>query len=77
LHHLEDIDREIKDLEKIEFPKMEEILQEWHRVLKPGGMLMINYTPPEQNLGYWWINRLYPQVLDSYRRITPRIDTFR
>jgi hypothetical protein len=77
LHHIEDRNREIKDLQNIEFPTIKEVFHEFHRVLKPGGILMVNYTFPEQNRGYWWIDRLTSHLIDFYKKVTPEVSQFK
>jgi len=41
-------------------------VSESFRVLKPGGLLWISYSDPEQTLKGYWYNRLIPRVAKEY-----------
>ena len=75
IHHLEDSSKFGMKIDKnLEFPNVEKVLNECHRVLRKGGVLMINLSLPIQMKGHWFVNHLYPQIINKYRPIMPDLN---
>lgn len=58
LHH-------ITDESQAHFPRLRKILEEFARVLKPGGRVSINTCTHEQLRGGWWYYNLIPDALQE------------
>jgi SAM-dependent methyltransferase len=56
------------------WPNLQKALHELHRILRPGGALLINYTPPSQIFGFWWIKHLLPFVYPIWERLSPSLE---
>ena len=75
IHHLEDSSKFGQKIEgKLEFPNVERVLHECYRVLRKGGVLLINLSLPIQMKGHWFVNHLYPHIIQKYRPIMPDLN---
>ncbi|NKB56166.1 MAG: methyltransferase domain-containing protein [Alphaproteobacteria bacterium] len=67
LHHLPDSESE-------GYPAQRQVFEEFARVLRPGGALVIGVCTREQLRDGFWFNRLIPQAIDSCCKATAPID---
>ena len=67
LHHL-------SDDAKAGYPQHRQVLAEFRRVLKPGGVLVINTSSPEQLLHGFWYHDLIPRAAEEIRQRFAPID---
>lgn len=63
------------DVPREEFNPLSAMLREAHRVLRPGGVLVLNTcTPTQQQDAFWWAD-LIPKAIESVIRRFPPVET--
>jgi SAM-dependent methyltransferase len=75
-HHLDTQQKEDADSAPCTWPNLQNVLKQLYRILRPGGALLINYTPPSQIFGFWWIKHLLPFVYPVWERLSPTYEVF-
>ncbi|CCK79049.1 class I SAM-dependent methyltransferase [Desulfobacula toluolica] len=68
LHHLE-------EMQDADFPVCRRVFMEFHRVLKPGGSLIINTSSHEQIRNGYWFYKLIPEAVEKLCRRYLPLDT--
>lgn len=68
LHHLE-------DAADMDFPVCQKVFREFHRVLRPGGILTINTSSHKQVRNGYWFYHLIPEAVDKLCLRYPPLDT--
>jgi len=49
------------------FPNCKKIFAEFHRIIRPGGFLAINFSTPEQAESFWY-NYLVPNMMKQFKK---------
>ncbi|MGQ4809580.1 2-methoxy-6-polyprenyl-1,4-benzoquinol methylase, mitochondrial [Candidatus Entotheonellaceae bacterium PAL068K] len=60
-----------------QFPRLRRLMQEAHRILRPGGVLVFNTTSHQQlQDGYWWAD-LIPEAMNRVAQRFPSLERMR